>query len=118
MAGRVVASGRADARRNARRVGERASRGGGAAVTPSETALREFCARILGYERAETVECALRSIRLYLTHCAALVLLGDVDADLLSVAPALHRRTPGPDRPFVVSDHRRQQEASAVVAAR
>ncbi len=68
---------------------------------------RGFCARILGWsgEHAVAVENALRSIHLSLTHCAALVLLGE--GDLVPIAQALHRRTIGAEHPFVVCDRRR-----------
>ena len=82
-----------------------------------EAALREFCARVLGYERTQAIEHALRSIRLSVTHAAALFLLGDFEPDLVSVALALHRRTVGADRPFVVCDRQPGQEDSATVAA-
>jgi hypothetical protein len=76
-------------------------------VPGDEIALRGFCARILGWsdERAPDIEHALRSIHLGITHRAALVLLGDTD--LVSVAHALHRRTMGAERPFVICDPRR-----------
>jgi len=76
-------------------------------LTGDETALRCFCARILGWskERAPDIEHALRSIHLAITHRAALVLLGD--SDLVSVAHALHCRIIGAERPFVVCDPRR-----------
>jgi hypothetical protein len=45
------------------------------------------------------------------------LLLGDVEADLVSIARALHRRTASADRPFVVCD-RRRHDSAAVVAAR
>jgi hypothetical protein len=82
-----------------------------------EAALREFCARVLGYERKQAIEHALRSIRLSVTHAAALMLLGDIDADLVSVARALHRHTVGADRPFILCDRRLRRESSAAVAA-
>ena len=79
-----------------------------------EAALRGFCARILGWsdERAPDVEHALRSIHLGITHRAALVLLGDTD--LVPIARALHRRTVGADRPFVVCDPRRLDRPASV----
>ena len=71
-------------------------------LASDETALRGFCARILGWseERAPDIEHALRSIHLAITHRAALMLLGDTD--LGPVAQAAHRRTIGAERPFVV----------------
>ncbi|HWO22350.1 MAG TPA: hypothetical protein VNO30_26510 [Kofleriaceae bacterium] len=83
-----------------------------------EDALRAFLARVLGYERTQAVEHALRSIDLGVTHRAALVLLGDVDADLVSVARALHCRAVGTDRPFVICGRQRGEATAAANAAR
>ena len=79
-----------------------------------ETALRSFCARILGWEIELTgiVEHAIRSIHLSVMHRAALVLLGDTD--LVPIARALHRRTIGVDRPFIVCDRRRRNLSASV----
>lgn len=79
-----------------------------------ETALRGFCARILGWseERAPDVEHALHSIHLASTHRAALVLLGE--PDLVPVARALHCRIIGAERPFVVCDPRRLTVSATV----
>lgn len=74
-------------------------------MTADEPALRAFLARILGYGRAAEVEHALASVRLAVSHCAALVLLGGFD--LVPIALAIHRRAVGADRPFVVSDPER-----------
>ena len=68
-------------------------------------ALRAFLARILGYEHTQAIEHALRSIELGVTHRATLVLLGE--DDMVPIALALHRRTLGADRPFIVSNPRR-----------
>src|SRR5437762_4055420 len=70
-----------------------------------EAALRAFLARILGYDRTQAIEQALRSIDLGVTRRATLVLLGDTD--MVPLALALHRRTLGAERPFIVSDPRR-----------
>lgn len=70
-----------------------------------EAALRAFLARILGYEHTQAIGHALRSIDLGVTRRATLVLLGDTD--MVPIALALHRRTLGADRPFIVSDPRR-----------
>lgn len=83
----------------------------------TEDALREFCARIIGYERTQAIEHALRSIRLSAAHSAALLLLGEVDTDLVAVARSLHRRVVGDDQPFVVCDRRLQGESRVAVAA-
>jgi hypothetical protein len=74
-------------------------------LVSDEAALRAFLARILGYEHAQAIEHALRSIDLGVTRRATLVLLGDTD--MVPIALALHRRTLGADRPFIVSDPRR-----------
>ena len=91
------------------------------AGTPScdEDALRSFLARILGWsdERSQTIEHALRSIRLSVTHSAALLLLGDVEVDLETVARGIHCRTIGADRPFVICDRRMACRGSTAVAA-
>jgi hypothetical protein len=73
-----------------------------------EGALRGFLARILGWsdEHRTDIEHALRSIQLAITYRAALVLLGDIP-DLLTIAEALHRRTLGAGRPFVLCDRHR-----------
>jgi hypothetical protein len=75
-------------------------------------ALRGYLARILGWSAEQAVESALRSIALSITYRVALVLLGD--ADLVSIAQALHRRTVGADRPFVVCDPRRPVQRASV----
>lgn len=74
-------------------------------MTAPDATLRAFLARILGYERTDAIEHALRSIALYVMGRAALVLLGETD--LVPIAVALHRLTVGADRPFVVCDPRR-----------
>ena len=81
--------------------GERAGRG---------ASLRAYLARILGYESTEAIEHALRSIELGLTHRTTLVLLGETD--MVPIAIALHHRTLGIDRPFVLSDPRRANTAT------
>jgi hypothetical protein len=80
--------------------------------TNVEDALRGFCARILGWENDTAVDRALRSIDLAADHCAALVLLGDTD--LVPIAWALHRRTLGADRPFIVCDRGRRNLPASV----
>ena len=71
-------------------------------------ALRSFLARILGWasHRSETVDLALRSVRLAATQRAALALCGD--GDLVPIARGLHRYAMGEDRPFVLCDPRRR----------
>jgi hypothetical protein len=71
-------------------------------------ALRNFCARLLGWsdDRAESVDQALRAIRLADSGRSALVLRGR--GDLVLVAHTIHRRTVGDRAAFVVSDPRRR----------
>jgi hypothetical protein len=70
-------------------------------------ALREFCARLLGWggDRMFAVDHALRAIRIAAAHRSTLVLRGD--GDLVPLAHALHRRVLGPTARFVVCDPRR-----------
>jgi len=82
----------------------------------SETSLRAYCARVLGFSNARDVELALGSIRLSVTYRAELVLLGDIAAELVSVARALHRRAVGADRPFIVCNPRRRSKCATVRA--
>ena len=87
-----------------------------------EDELRRFLARILGWsdEHRAAIEHALRSIQLAITYRAALVLLGD-PVDAVPIAEALHRRTLGAARPFVLQARRRtdrESGAAAVQAAR
>lgn len=69
--------------------------------------LRGFLARLLGYapERQESVDRALRALRLAALGAAPLSLVGY--GDLVPLAQALHRRTLGEERPFIVCDPRR-----------
>jgi hypothetical protein len=86
------------------------------AESPRLIALRSFLARILGWssDRSETVDLALRSVRLAATRRAALALCGD--GDLVPIARGLHRYSLGDDRPFVLCDpKRRATEASAAL---
>ncbi len=77
-------------------------------------ALRNFCARLLGWshDRVAVVDQALRSIRLASSGRVALVLRGS--GDLVLVARTIHRRTVSDRRPFVVSDPRRRDTAATV----
>jgi hypothetical protein len=85
------------------------------AESPHTIALREFCARMLGWERdPSVVDHALRAIRLAMTRRTALVLRGE--GDLVPIAQALHRRTLGPDAPFIVCDRRRRTAEGSVRA--
>jgi len=72
------------------------------------TALRGFLTRLVGWsaEWNESVDHALRSVRMAVTGRAPLVLCGP--GDLVPIARAIHRRALGEDRPFVVCDPRRQ----------
>ena len=58
------------------------------------------------------IDHALRSIRIAATRRLALVLCGD--GDLVPIAHALHRRSLGAERPFIVCDPRRQQSGATV----
>ncbi len=68
-------------------------------------ALRAYLPRILGFQRREAIWDAVRSVELSITSRAALVLLGETN--MVPIALALHRRTLGADRPFIVIDSRR-----------
>ncbi len=78
------------------------------AESPRLILLRGFLARILGWssDRAETVDLAVRSVRLSATRRAALALCGD--GDLVPIARGLHHYSLGDDRPFVLCDPRRR----------
>jgi hypothetical protein len=77
-------------------------------------ALREFCARVLGWDasRARAVDHALRAIRLAAALRSPLVLHGE--EDLVPLAYALHRRVLGIGAPFVVCDSRRHDLPASV----
>ena len=74
--------------------------------------LRPFLARMLGWSNERAVERALRSLALALDHRAALVLCGE--GDMVPIAWALHRRTLGPDSPFIVCDPWRGTKVASV----
>lgn len=80
-------------------------------------ALREFCARVLGWaaSRMPAVDHALRAIRFAAASRSTLVLQGE--EDLVPLAYALHRRVLGADAPFVVCDSRRGDLAASVRSA-
>jgi len=82
--------------------------------TRRSLALRDFCARLIGWgeARAATVDHALRAIRLANVGRAILVLRGT--GDLVPVAHAIHRHTLGDDAPFVVSDPQRGNTRATV----
>lgn len=75
-------------------------------------ALRGFLARLLGWTRHREVDQALCALDVAMVHRAHLVLCGA--GDLVSIALALHRRTRGVDRPFVVCDPRRKTTTATV----
>ena len=77
-------------------------------------ALRDFCARILGWggDRMQAVDHALRAIRLAAARRSTLVLRGA--EDLVPIAHALHRRVLGSDAPFVICDPRREDIPASV----
>lgn len=70
--------------------------------------LRSFLARIIGWspDRAETIDLAMRAVRMAQARRTPLVLRGE--GDLVPIAQDLHRRELGPDRPFILCDPRRQ----------
>ena len=74
--------------------------------------LRPFLARVLGWSEERRVELALNSIDLALDHRATLVLCGE--GDMVPIAQALHRRTLGPDKPFIICDSRRLRSTATV----
>jgi hypothetical protein len=74
--------------------------------------LRGFVARLLGWAREREVEQSLASIELAAAGCAHLVLCGA--GDLVPIAYALHRRTLGSDKPFIVCDPRRGNTVASV----
>ncbi len=100
-------------------------KGNAPAAASKKAALRAYLARILGYERTQAIEHALRSIELSIVYRATLVLLGETD--MVPIALALHRRTLGA-APFVVGDprhrprfetaHRPRRYTSGVAAIR
>lgn len=86
------------------------------AESPRLVALGDFLGRLLGWssDRHETVDLAIRSVRLSATRRAALALCGE--GDLVSIARGLHRFSLGDDKPFVLCDpKRRESEPNAVL---
>jgi len=77
-------------------------------------ALREFCARLLGWgkDRMPAVDHALRAIRLAAARRSALVLRSEEDP--VPLAHALHRRVLGDAAPFIVCDQRRADLPASV----
>jgi hypothetical protein len=84
------------------------------AESPCSIALRDFCARLLGWGDAHmsAVDHALRALRLAMGCRSPLILRGD--EDLVPIAYALHRLTLGVDAPFAVCDPRRQTVDASV----
>lgn len=76
--------------------------------------LRCFLCRVLGWghDRAETVDLAMRAIRMAKSRRTPLVLRGE--GDLVPLAHDLHRRVLGATRPFVLCDPRRQSTEANV----
>ena len=81
-------------------------------TVPASDKLQAFLGRVLGWSNERAVELALRSIELAVDHRAALVLCGE--GDMVPLAQALHQRTMGPARPFIVCDPRRGTKAASV----
>jgi hypothetical protein len=77
-----------------------------------DDSLRGFLSRLLGWTNTDAVDQAIRSIELAVGHHAHLVLRGP--GDLVPIARALHRRTIGADRPFIVCDTRRRDVPASV----
>jgi hypothetical protein len=77
--------------------------------------LWEFLPRLLGWTNGRAIDHALRSIELAVSHRAALVFSGE--GDLVPIAHALHRRTLGAERPFIVCDPRRGDTPGSVRSA-
>ncbi|MBX3158313.1 MAG: FHA domain-containing protein [Deltaproteobacteria bacterium] len=80
-------------------------------------ALHAFLARLLGWgpEHAEAVDLAMRAVRAAIARRAPLVVAGE--GDVVAIARALHARTLGDDRPFVLCDPRRQPASATVRSA-
>lgn len=78
------------------------------AESPHLIELRSFLARLIGWsaDRAETIDLALRAVRMAQARRTPLVLRGQ--GDLVPIAHDLHRRELGPGRPFILCDPRRQ----------
>jgi FHA domain len=78
-----------------------------------QIALRAFLARLLGWsrERGQSVELALRAVRMAAARRIALVLCGS--DDLVAIASTLHRIAFGEERPFIrcLPPHRRGRPA-------
>src|SRR5688572_24429337 len=87
------------------------------AESPGLIALRGFLARLLGWsaDQIVAIDRALRAVRMAATRRAALVVCGD--GDLVPIAQAIHRRTLGDARPFVVCDPRRRRSTASVRVA-
>jgi hypothetical protein len=79
--------------------------------------LRSLLARLVGWGSAytESVDHAIRSVRMAATCRAALVLCGD--GDLVPIAHSLHRRSRGLERPFILCDPRRHPSKETVRSA-
>ncbi|MDQ3367995.1 MAG: FHA domain-containing protein [Myxococcota bacterium] len=84
------------------------------AESPRSIELHGFLARLLGWrsDRRDSVDHALRAVRLAATRRAALVLCGD--GDLVPIAFDLHRRVFGAERPFVSCDPKRRESEATV----
>ncbi len=70
--------------------------------------LRSFLSRLIGWgsDRAETIDLAMRAVRMAQARRTPLVLRGE--GDLVPIAHDLHRREMSTTRPFVLCDPRRQ----------
>lgn len=84
------------------------------AESPQLIALRGYLARLLGWSdsRRAYVDRALRSVRAAASRLVPLVLCGH--GELVSVASSLHDHVIGHEKPFILCDRRRLQEAADV----
>lgn len=87
------------------------------AESPALLALRGFLARLLGWgpDQIMVLDRAMRALRSAIARRAALHVCGP--GDLVPIARALHLRTLGEARPFVVCDPRRRGSAANVRSA-
>jgi hypothetical protein len=74
--------------------------------------LRGYLGRLLGWANTGAIDHALQVIELARERRAQLVLCGH--GDLVPLAYGLHRRTLGPDTPFIVCDPRRGNTPASV----
>lgn len=83
--------------------------------TSTRDELRDFIARLVGWDDKARVEHALHAVRLATSHQAALVFCGE--GDLVPVARGLHRHVLSDERPFVLFDPRRRATGADAIDA-